>query len=108
MTYVEALEIAIGAVDSETAEKLVALKGQIAKKKGSSKPTKTQIANEGVKDAILAVLGDAEAPLTVGEIVKVMDGEYTSQKISALCRQLVASGKVEKAIEKKVSRFSLA
>ena len=108
MTYVEALEIAINAVDSETAEKLSALKGQIAKKKGSSKPTKTQIANEGVKSEILAVLADNDEPMTVGEIVKALEGDYTSQKISALCRQLKDAEKVVKTTDKKVSRFALA
>ena len=80
----------------------------LGRKKGSSKPTKTQVENEGIKANILEVLGEAEEPMTVGEILKGLDGDYSSQKISALCRQLVGAGKVEKTIEKKVSRFTLA
>ena len=80
----------------------------LSRKRGTSKPTKTQIANEAIKEEILAVLADADEALTVGEIVKALEGDYTSQKISALCRQLKEEGKVEKTTEKKVSRFTLA
>lgn len=106
MTYVDALEVAINAVDGEVAEKLTALKAQIAKKKGSSKPTKTQVENEAIKEKILDVLSDE--PMTVKEIMAVIDGDYSSQKLSALLRQLVAAEKVVKTVEKKVSRFALA
>lgn len=108
MTYVDALNVAINAVDGEVAEKLTALKEQMAKKKGSSKPTKTQIANDGIKASIIRVLADADEPMTVGEICKELDEDYTSQKISALMRQLVMAGKVTKTLDKKVSRFELA
>lgn len=108
MTYVEALETVIPMVDGEVAEKLTALKAQMAKKKGSSKPTKTQLENEKVKDEILEVLAGAEEGMTCGEITKALEGEYTSQKISALLRQLVGAEKVVKSTEKKVSRFELA
>lgn len=108
MTYVEALNTVIPMVEGEVAEKLVALREQMAKKRGSSKPTKTQVANEAVKAEILETLAEAEEPMTCGEITKALEGEYTSQKISALLRQLVAGGKVTKSTEKKVSRFELA
>ena len=108
MTYVEALETVIPMVEGEVAEKLTALKVQMAKKKGSSKPTKTQLENEKVKDEILEVLAGAEEGMTCGEITKALEGEYTSQKISALLRQLVGAEKVVKSTEKKVSRFELA
>lgn len=106
MTYVEALETVIPMVEGEVAEKLTALKAQMAKKKGSSKPTKTQVENEGIKGEILELLADGR--MTCGDVVKALDGEYTSQKISALLRQLVGAGKVNKVIEKKVSYFELA
>ena len=107
ITYVDALTVAIETVaDAEVAEKLTALKAQIAKKKGSSKPTKTQVENEAIKEKILDVLSDE--PMTVKEIMAVVDGDYSSQKLSALLRQLVAAEKVVKTVEKKVSRFALA
>lgn len=74
--------------------------------KGERKPTATQKANEGVKDEILAVLSDEG--VTVTEIVKTLDADYTNQKISALLRQLVADGKVEKVVDKRKSLFKLA
>ena len=73
---------------------------------GERKPTATQRANEGVKEEILAVLSD-EA-VTVTEIVKTLDADYTNQKISALLRQLIADGKVEKVVDKRKSLFKLA
>lgn len=108
ITYVDALEVAINAVaDTEIAEKLSALKAQVAKRHSSSKPTKNQIANEGIKEQIISVLANYEN-VTVKELLELLDGDYTSQKISALLRQLVTAGKVVKTTEKKVSRFSLA
>lgn len=108
ITYVDALNAVIPMVDGEVAEKLEALKAQMAKKRTSSKPTKTQVENEGIKEKILAVLAECDEAVTVKEILPLMDDDYTSQKISALLRQLVTSGKVVKTVEKKVSRFSLA
>ena len=109
MTYVEALEQAIAICgEGEVAEKLTALKAQVAKKRSSSKPTKTQVENEAIKEQILAVLADCGEAVTVKEILGLMEGDYTSQKISALLRQLVTAEKVVKTVEKKVSRFALA
>ena len=61
--------------------------------KKSSKPTKAQVENEGIKGAILEVLGDGEARTAkaVGEAVG-----YSTAKVSALLRALVLDGKVEK------------
>ncbi len=73
---------------------------------GERKPTATQKANEGIKEEILAVLSD-EA-VTVTEIVKSLEADYTNQKISALLRQLIADGKVEKVVDKRKSLFKLA
>jgi len=106
ITYVDALNAVIPMVDGEVAEKLTVLREQMAKKRTSSKPTKTQVANEAVKGEILEALADGR--MTCGEVVKALDGEYTSQKISALLRQLVGTGKVNKVTEKKVSYFELA
>lgn len=73
---------------------------------GERKPTATQKANEGIKDEILSVMS-ADA-VTVTEIVKSLEGDYTNQKVSALLRQLIADGKVEKVVDKRKSLFKLA
>lgn len=108
MTYVDALNVVIPMVDGEVAEKLVALRERMGRKSTSSKPTKTQIANEGVKGSILEVLLHAGERMTCGAITAAIEGDYSSQKISALLRQLVADGKVVKTMEKKVAYFELA
>jgi hypothetical protein len=75
---------------------------------GTRKPTATQVANEGIKDAIKAVLADGKAR-TISEIIA--DGEFaegtTTQKISALCTLLIKAGEVAKTVDKKKSYFSL-
>ena len=57
-----------------------------------SKPSKTAIANEPIKNAIVEVLA---APMVCAEIVTALANvgvEVTSSKVSALCRQLVEDG----------------
>ena len=113
LTYAQALEKAILVVDAETAEKLTTLKAQMEKKRssGSSKPTKTQLENESIKENILAVL--TEEGQTVSEILPQLDETLsskplTNQRISALLKQLVDAKSVVKTIDKKTSLFSLA
>lgn len=108
MTYVDALEVAIAAVDGEVAEKLTALKAQIAKKKGTTKPTKTQIENEAIKEKIADVLARADEPMRVGEIAKVVEGDYTTAKITALLTQMKEANIVVREMDKKVARYALA
>lgn len=75
---------------------------------GERKPTATQKANEGIKDVIVDVLADNGGQMTVTEIAKAIDGDYTNQKISALVRQLIADGRVEKIVDKRKSYFKVA
>ena len=58
----------------------------------SSKPTKTQIENEPIKEKILEVLSTGERMVasTIAERL-----EISTQKASALCRQLVESKKLK-------------
>ena len=62
--------------------------------KRSSKPSKTQVANEPIKTAIIEYLS-ANGQSVSSEIATVLSTEespVTTQKVSALCRQLVADG----------------
>ena len=59
--------------------------------KRSSKPSKTQLANEPIKAHLLEIL--AVKPMTASEIHEV-DADLSTQKISSLCRQLVEAGKL--------------
>ena len=79
------------------------------KKASNKKATKTQEENVGIKATILEVL----AIIGSGTVTDIQNGNVelsalSNQKVSALVRQLVESGKVVKTVEKKKSIFSLA
>lgn len=79
------------------------------RKSGSKGLTKTQKANEGVKELIYNALAAVGEKMTVTEILACEGlGEYTNQKISALLRQMVEAGKVTKVIEGKKAYFEVA
>lgn len=83
------------------------------KKSSSKKATKTQKENENIKARILQILADNETPMTVTEILKTgqfddFEVTITNQKVTALLRQLVIAKKVERTVEKKITRFSIA
>ena len=82
----------------------------LAKKANSakSKPSKAQIENEGIKTAIIAKLSEAEKALTITEFQTAYTefADYSNQKLSALFKQLVDEGFVEKTVVKKKSYFS--
>lgn len=65
------------------------------KKRSNSKPTKTQIENEKIKEKILEVLTDVNEVMTISELMTA-DGleNYSNQKLSVLCHQLVNEHKV--------------
>ena len=58
----------------------------------SSKPTKTQIENEPIKEKILEVLSTGEKMVASAIAERV---EISTQKASALCSQLVESNKLK-------------
>jgi predicted HTH transcriptional regulator len=106
MTYVEALAIAINALeDAEAVEKLEALKAQLEKRNASRGQTKTQKANEGLKAEILAFVGEAGA-VRAGNVATHFG--VSGQKASALLNQLVKAEALEKFAEKKVTFFKVA
>ena len=79
------------------------------KKRSNSKPTKTQIENEKIKEKILEVLTDVNEVMTISELM-IADGleNYSNQKLSVLCHQLVNEHKVVNTKVKKVSYFKIA
>lgn len=79
------------------------------KKRSNSKPTKTQIENEKIKEKILEVLTDVNEVMTISEIMTANGLEnYSNQKLSVLCHQLVNEHKVVNTKVKKVSYFKIA
>lgn len=106
-------EIIALAKQCERADLVEFAEGRIAaldKKTGSKKPTKTQVANEGVKDTILTAIQTVGKPATVTEIIGtgLFDEGTSNQKITALMRQLVEEGAVVKTYDKKKALFSVA
>lgn len=79
------------------------------KKRSNSKSTKTQIENEKIKEKILEVLTDVNEVMTISELMTA-DGleNYSNQKLSVLCHQLVNEHKVVNTKVKKVSYFKIA
>ena len=83
----------------------------LAKKNSAEKkPTAVQIANEGIKSVILETLAENGKMMTISEMQKVNAelGEMSNQRISALVRQLLADGTVERIEEKRKAYFKLA
>ena len=75
----------------------------LAKKNSAEKkPTEKQTENAGIKDIIVEVLTDEEKGMTISAMQKKNAdlGEYSNQKISALVRQMILDGIVEKTEEK--------
>ena len=81
----------------------------IDKKAGNKKPTKAQEENEKIKVQILEVLEVIDKPMQIKELQAEFTelAGYSNQKISALLKQLVEDGKVEKISEKRETKFSL-
>ena len=79
------------------------------KSSGEKKPTKTQIANMGLKEVILEVLAEAENPMTISELIKADErlSEYSTQKIAPLMTALVKEFKVVRIEEKRKAYFKI-
>jgi hypothetical protein len=112
MTYVAALTYALENLTDAPAdvrEKLEALKAQTEKRNSADrKPTKAQLANEALKDKVMAVL--TTDPVTVTELM-AKDAELaalSNQKVSALVNALVRDGKALKVPDGRKTTFCVA
>lgn len=114
MTNAIALATAIEVLSADTqyaevVEKLEKMKAQVEKKNSADrKPTATQTENVGLKDAMLLFM-EVGKQYTVTDVMKgcgELEG-LSNQKVSALMKQLLDSGKVTKDIVKRKSYFSL-
>ena len=82
----------------------------LAKKNTSEKkPTATQVANEGIKSAILEGMENNRL-YTIGEIIKEVPAcaELSTSKVSALMRQLIDANAVVRTEDKRKAYFSKA
>ena len=110
-TNVKALAYVLDNYDlpTEIHAKLEKMKFQFEKKNSAEKkPTATQIANEGIKNVILEVIG--EKSMTITEMQKANSelAELSNQKISALLKQMTENGSVKREEIKRKAYFSKA
>lgn len=85
---------------------LINEKKLLEKKKTSKKPTPKQTENETIKEEILKIMKDGNLK-TVKEIRELLEADISSQKATALIRQLVEAGKVTRTEEKRVAYFKI-
>lgn len=81
---------------------------ELLEKKNSAdkKPTAIQVANNGLKEAILNHMEKGKTYTVSALIKEVPDlNELSNQKVTALMRGLIDEGKVEKFTEKKSTLF---
>jgi hypothetical protein len=72
-----------------------------AKKAENRKPTKTQVANEGLREKVLEIVRTADKPLTATEILNTDVATLISvQKVTALLTPLVNDGRLVKTADK--------
>ena len=71
----------------------------------SGKPTKAQVANEGIKAEITEYLRE-NAPARIGDIAQAVG--QTPNKVNALIKQMKDTGEVIRTEEKRVAYFTLA
>lgn len=77
-------------------------------KSANKKATKKQEENEAVKARILDLLGRRDEMMTISAITKELgDEDLSSQRVTALVRQLILEGKVTRLVEKKTAYFKL-
>ena len=83
----------------------------LAKKgSGSNKPTKTQVENEGFKQAMLDTMAEVDRPVTISELMEMCEGiaGLKNQRVSALMTQLKKAGMVVRTEDKKKAYFSIS
>lgn len=93
-------------------DKLSAMLASVEKKSGAvRKPTPNQRENEGIRAALVELMEPSRL-YRASELTKLYNAAHgtglSSQRISAILRQMKLDGVVTKSEEKRVSYFSLA
>ena len=110
-TNVKALAYVLDNYDlpTEIHAKLEKMKVQFEKKNSAEKkPTATQIANEGIKNLILEVIGNSSLTITEMQKINGQLAELSNQKISALLKQMVENGSIVREEIKRKAYFKKA
>ena len=111
ITNVSALELAIATLatvddfPTEAIQKLQNVKASYEKKSTSpKKPTATQLANDKLKLQILDLM-EFDVKYTVTDISKILDAEYSNQKLSRLLNDMAKDNLIDKVADKRKSYF---
>lgn len=84
------------------------LDAEVKRASAIRKPTANQVANEGIKDALLSLM-EIGVRYRAMELAKLYnanhDAEISGQRVSALLRQMKLDGDVSKVEEKRISYF---
>ena len=98
-------------VPIEVREKLDGMIASLDRKSANPnrKPTAKQIENAALREKIVALLTEAESPMTCTEIQHAIPelAEFGSQKVSALVKPLVEGKTVTKEVVKGKALFSI-
>lgn len=114
--FAQVIAMAEGREVTVSAEELIAFAKheiELLEKKAGTKSKKevaTDTENARLMEVIAETLAGAENPMTVSEVMgaNVELGELSNQKVSALMKKLVDTGRVKKGTEKRKSVFSIA
>ena len=113
MSYVSAIDAILNGepCEGEVRERLEALRVAQAKRSASKsgKPTKAQIANAEIGEAIATAMTPGEV-YTIAEVKALVPAlaEATPQKVGPICRKLVAAGRLTEGKVKGKVTYSLA
>ena len=108
-TAVEKAMTFVPETETELLDKLAKVAEGFAKKSTAErKPSKTQLANDAIREKILTLLlGEPEMGFSITDIKAGVPelADATSQRVSGLMRTLVLDLKVEKYVDKRVTYF---
>ena len=109
MTNVKALSYVLANCEltDEVREKVEKMKAQFEKKNSAEKkPTANQVANEGIKEAILSSMESGKL-YSITDLIKEVPAcaDLTNQKVSALVKQMISDNLVERVEEKRKAFF---
>ncbi len=112
MSYVSAIDAVLSGapIEGEVAERLIALRESVAKRATrKAGPTKTQIANAEIGEAVAAAMTIGEV-YTIAEVKALVPAlaDATPQKVGPICRKLVSAGRLTEGKIKGKVVYSLA
>lgn len=103
-------ELAIESGRQDLADFCVARKAQLEKKASASKETANQKANIEITEKLVNELANIKEPVTISDFQKRSEyaSQFSNQKISALFKKEIETGRIIKTVDKKKSLFSVA